>query len=347
MAIGSGLFSKMRAHLSHLVKPGGGFQGELFDLRKDISTTMAGLVAIAVEEFTNVIGAVAPGAAALLDAAASVAAPVTVLAAALKAAGLSELAVCARAVSFTTGGLTPADAPATATITGFDQKGVAQTEVVTLAQTGTIAHGVKLWSSITSIAYPAADGTGATVSIGIDAATIQAATATVAAVTTTPGSALNQLPLAGAPRQLVFTTSGTTPADAPANVVIHGLDVNGNAIKETLTLAQTATTATSVNCYSSITSLVYPAADGTGAKLAIGIAAPIGLTKKIMSRAGLVSLIREISSGSVVTNGVVTAPSSAGPNGSYTPNTPADGVTDYAIYYEYDATLDVDSQQVY
>lgn len=157
MGAGSGLFSKQGAAIPHLST------GEVKDLRDDVSATLSPLAAITVEEFTN---PVAGGAAVLLAATATVASPVTVLAAALLAPGLAILAGQPRNITFTTAS-TAADAPATALITGTDRNGKAQTETVNLAQTATIATGVKLFKTIVSIVYPAADGTGATVSIGI------------------------------------------------------------------------------------------------------------------------------------------------------------------------------------
>jgi len=155
---GSGLFTKESAAIPHLS------DGEVKDLRGDVARTFLPMAAISVEEFTN---PAAGGAAVLLAATASVAAPVTVLAAGLLAPGLAILAAQPRNITFTTAGGTAADAPATALITGTDRDGKAQTETVTLAQTATIATGVKLFKTIVSIVYPAADGTGATVSIGI------------------------------------------------------------------------------------------------------------------------------------------------------------------------------------
>jgi hypothetical protein len=343
MTIGSGLFGKMRAHISHLVKPGGGFQGEFFDLRQDITKTVVPLAAIAVEEYVDVVGLAAPGAAALLDAAASVTTTSSVLAAAMKAAGLAQLALWPRPLSFTTAGTTPADAPATATITGTDKNGAAQTETVNLAQTGTIANGTKYFKTVTKVDYAAGDGTGATVSIGIGAAVLSPATATVASIVTVLGSALIQGDMATHPRALVFTTGGTTPSDAPANVVITGKDIQGKTISETLTLAQTGTTATSANSYASITSLVYPAADGTGATIAITPSAAIGLSRPIKTRAGVTGLIRELGGSAILSNGTIVAPGTAKPYGSYAPAATFDGSTDFAIYYEYDATQDGDA----
>lgn len=72
-------------------------------------------------------------------------------------------------------------------------------------------------------------------------------------------------------RPLRFTTAGGTPAHAPANVVIVGTDEDGETIGETLALAQTATYADTTLSYATVTSLDYPAADGTSATVAVGI----------------------------------------------------------------------------
>lgn len=101
---------------------------------------------------------------------------------------------------------------------------------------------------------------------------LMAATASVAApVVQTTADLLNagEALLAVYPRRLTFTTAGVTPADAPASVDIVGT-VGGVPVTETLNLAQTATMVTSVNAYQEITSLTYPAADGTAATIAIG-----------------------------------------------------------------------------
>lgn len=168
---------------------------------------------------------------------------------------------------------------------------------------------------------------------------LRAATASVTTErTTTSFSAGGVAALAAYPRQIVFTTAGGTAADAPATATITGTDVNGDAITETVTLAQTATTATSAKFFATITSIVEAAGDGTGATIAIGIGAALGLRRKAKVRAGALMVVREISAGSYVTNGTFALPSAAAPNGSYTPNTAANGTNDYAIAYEVDLT---------
>jgi hypothetical protein len=340
MSLGSGLFSAARAAFAHIIKPGPGVAGEIYDLRKDLNNAFAPMAAIAVEEFTTPPGSAALATNSLLAATATVAAPVTVLKAALVAAGLAQLALWPRQLTFTTAGGTAADAPATVAITGLDAFGAAQTETLALAQTAATVTSVKFWSDITSLVYPAADGTGATVAVGAAAAVLKGATATVAAPVTVLGTTLIQTDLANNPRQLVFTTAGGTAADAPANVVITGLDPQGKVITETLVLAQTATTATSVNAYSSVTSLAYPAADGTGATIAVSFGAVIGLKRPVKSRTGAVVPIQhELMDGTAPTAGALSAPATVGPYGGYTPNTAVNGVHKYAIYYEYDASL--------
>lgn len=141
------------------------------------------------------------------------------------------------------------------------------------------------------------------------------------------------------PRNITVTTAGATPADAPATATITGLDANGAALVETLTVAQTATIAVGVKAFAKVTSIALPAADGVGATLAFGFGALLGLGKKVKSRAGLAFLMKEIAVGAVVTNGVIADATVSPPNGTYAPNLAPDGVRDYAIYYEFDPTI--------
>lgn len=338
MTAGSGIFSKMKDKIDHLVNPGGGLAGEIFDLRKDIATELGSVAGFVVEEFTNLVGAAAPGAAVLRVATATPLTPTTVLPAALLDAGKAMLLAHPRPLTFTTAGGTPADAPANVVITGTDQNGAVISETLALAQTATIVTSVKAYKTITSLVFPAADGAGAaTIAIGIGAAWVYPTFATTQAARTIMGPELVQTSLAQAPRALIFTTAGGTPAHAPANVVITGKDINGNDLKETLALAQTATTATSTKMYAKIISLAFPAGDGVSATIAITFGVPVGLKRKLRARAGLTQPLKEIANGAVVTNGTFTLPTTTDlPNGSYSPNAAPNDANDYAIYYDAD-----------
>ncbi len=338
MALGSGLFSKAVAKFAHLIKPGGGLSGEIADLRSDISDMMSPMAAIAVYD-VQPAGQSAGATNSLHAATATTVAVQTLLTAALVASGVTALAAFPRPITFTTAGSTPADAPANVVITGTDKDGNAQNETLALAQTAATVTSAKTYKTITSLVYAAGDGTGATIAVGFGAATIFPATATVTSAVTLTASQLNQGDLAKHPRQIVFTTAGSTPADAPANAVITGTDFRGNVITETVPLAQTATTAKSNNYFATISSIAYPAGDGTGATVAITFNnATIGLPRLVRTRTGAAApIIKEYMDGSVPTAGALALPGTTDlPYGSYTPNSAPDSIHIYTIYYEYD-----------
>lgn len=168
---------------------------------------------------------------------------------------------------------------------------------------------------------------------------------TAAATQVAAGRVATLLALAAAispPRNITVTTGGTT-AQAAASAVITGKDINGNALTETLTPSTSAATVAGVKTFASVSSIVEGAAGGTAATLSYGIGAVIGFGKPIKARAGISSLIKEHANGAVVTNGTIVGAATAVPNGSYSPNTAADGTKSYAAWYEYDATLNKDA----
>lgn len=177
---------------------------------------------------------------------------------------------------------------------------------------------------------------------------LKAATATTVAIQTwltadLIGAGLTEL--AARPRSVTFTTAGATAADAPANAVVTGTDINGDALTETVTLSQVAGTAESVKAFKTITSVVFAAGDGAGATIAMGYGNKFGLSRKAKTRAGAVMRGTEISAGSVVTNGTLVVAETSAPNGTYTPNTAPNGSNDYAIAYETEGDADLTSNE--
>ncbi len=166
---------------------------------------------------------------------------------------------------------------------------------------------------------------------------LEAATASQVAprtVTTFVGAGVTAL--AAYPRQITFTTAGATASDAPATALITGKDIDGNAMTETVNVPQTATTATGTKCFSSISSVAYSAGDGTGATVAIGFAAGLGLPFKVKARAGGVALVKEIMDGAIPTAGALSSAATNPPYGLYTPNSAPNAARDYALYLERD-----------
>ena len=173
---------------------------------------------------------------------------------------------------------------------------------------------------------------------------LKAATATVASIVTLTAADLltagkTKLALHGA-RAITFTTAGATEADAPANVAITGTDVKGDTITETLALAQTAAAVTSVRAYATITTLVYPAADGTSATIAIGISDKFGFPSKPKVYGATPNIIAELEDGAIPTAGAFVIPATSGPYGAYTPNSSPNGALDFLVTFQ----LDVESK---
>lgn len=78
----------------------------------------------------------------------------------------------------------------------------------------------------------------------------------------------------------VTATAGGTATDIKAvQVTVTGTDINGNVISETLPVftVDTAGTVTGSKAFATVTSYSVPAMDGTGATVAIGTGAKLGL----------------------------------------------------------------------
>ncbi len=78
----------------------------------------------------------------------------------------------------------------------------------------------------------------------------------------------------------VTATSGGTAGDIKAiQVTVNGTDANGDALTEVLPLftVNTATTVVGSKAFATVTSIVIPAHDGTGATTSLGLGAKLGL----------------------------------------------------------------------
>lgn len=173
------------------------------------------------------LGAVAAG---LHGATATVAAPVTLLASSLLAAGKTAIAANARRIRFTTAGLTPSDAPANVVITGTDYTGATQIETLNLSQTAGSVSSVNAYATIVSFAYPSADGTGATIAIGYEDAYASAAelaaevTALAVAVPVAVVGSISQTALGS------FLTIATTAVSSSATLTFNASPGTGAAL---------------------------------------------------------------------------------------------------------------------
>jgi hypothetical protein len=169
------------------------------------------------------------------------------------------------------------------------------------------------------------------------AAGLEAATAvTVAPRTVTVFVAGGVAALLAFPRNLTFSTAGSTPADAPATATITGTDINGAALTEIVNVSQTVAKVEGVKCFRTVISVAYSAGQGTDATVSIGFGAVFGLAKKAKTRAGAVNVLAEFAIGAKVTTGTFVGPATSAPNGSYAPAAAPEGTNDYVVMFEKD-----------
>lgn len=81
------------------------------------------------------------------------------------------------------------------------------------------------------------------------------------------------------PRNITATSGGTAGDIKAIQVVVNGTNADGKAISETLPVftENSATTVVGSKAFATVTSVVIPAHDGTGATTAIGLGAKLGL----------------------------------------------------------------------
>jgi hypothetical protein len=141
--------------------------------------------------------------------------------------------------------------------------------------------------------------------------------------------------LATRPRNLRVTVgAGGTPGQSYTSMVATGVDIDGNALTETVTITAAAGNYDSVKAFAGLTSLAFSGGTGAGASLSVGYANLFGLPTSIKSRGGRLAVIQEVANGAVVTNGTFASPATSPPHGTYSPNTAPDTTKPYAVTYE-------------
>lgn len=130
------------------------------------------------------------------------------------------------------------------------------------------------------------------IALAADADGLLLATASVAAPVTVLASGM----IAGGitllntyPRRVTITTAGVTPSDAPATALVSGT-LFGVAQSETVNVPQTADIVSTVGAYDGTgLSVVYPAAQGTAATMAIGFGQAVHNSADVTNTIGATS----------------------------------------------------------
>jgi hypothetical protein len=161
---GSGLWGTQAPTKPHLIVGPGGVSQEVFDVRKDLSATLAPLVAITVEEYDGPPPAVP---AAIMPVTASQTAAVDYQYAGLTGSIGDGVISPPRNIEVVVAGSTATQAPASFTINGLDAWGRALSETISGTSGGAATYtGTHCFAKVTSVTAPAGTGTGATFSIG-------------------------------------------------------------------------------------------------------------------------------------------------------------------------------------
>lgn len=169
------------------------------------------------------------------------------------------------------------------------------------------------------------------------AASVLGATATVVAGRTIVSSITNP----DVPRNLTITTGATVADIAAGNVTIYGTNVEGKAISETFTMSDNLNGSVTGNkAFKTVTSVVFPAADGTDATISVGVGSKLGLNHKLVPNKTSIVVVQDTAiDGSNPT--VQAAPSASTvdaedvENNTVTPATAPDSSTFLTIIYWY------------
>lgn len=143
------------------------------------------------------------------------------------------------------------------------------------------------------------------------------------------------------PRNVTLTFGGTTNDIGLATYVVTGTNVEGKVITENFAVADNQTgTLTGNKAFKTVTSLRQPSADGTGATIAVGYGAKLGLNHKLVPNATSMVVIQDNAvDGTAPT--LQAAPSASTVDGSnvelntVTPATTPDGSTFLTVLYWY------------
>lgn len=245
-----------------------------------------------------------------------------------------------RKVTLTVGGTGADWTGGNVTIVGKDPLGAAQTEIFSATAGTGVKSSTKLFSSVTSIGWVAQGDVGATITVGVitDLDAIGSyTTATTAQVLKPTGTlAVNGKVVFDPPRPVSMKTSSSADFDL-SNLVIKGMDVEGRAVTDTLSIPNNGgTTVAGVVCFSEIHEIDFPVQSGTGGTLELTYKDVFGLPGKILDMGGTLyttSVIKEIVTSTVVTSGAVAKAATNLPYGSYTPSAAPLGVNDFVLVF--------------
>lgn len=188
-------------------------------------------------------------------------------------------------ITATSGGVSADIKAIQVTVIGTDSADAPLTEALPVftVNTPTTVTSVGSFKTVTSIAIPVHDGTGATTSVGVSGGGV----ADILAAWTDQGVASTiktaTITNPAVPRNITATTGGTAADINDISAIVGGTARDGTAITETLPIftENSATTVVGSKAFATVTYIDLPVHDGTGATTAFGHGAKLGLPYKL------------------------------------------------------------------
>lgn len=134
------------------------------------------------------------------------------------------------------------------------------------------------------------------------------------------------------PRNITLTPTGTTANVGAGTAVVTGTNIYGKVITENFTIASTQSTATvGAKAFKTVSSVVFPAATGTGVTLSIGSGSKLGVLR-CMTNAGDYDF-SEFGGVYETTRGTIGNNASLIESNTFTPNGSMDGAHNVDLFY--------------
>lgn len=168
-------------------------------------------------------------------------------------------------------------------------------------------------------------------------ASVLAATATVVAGQTITNGITNP----DVPRNLTITTGGTAADIAAGSVVITGTNIEGKVIAESFAMSDNLSGSVTGNlAFKTVSSVVFPAADGTGATISVGVGSKLGLNHRLVPNKATILVIQDdaIDGSAPVLQATPSASTTHGQTlelNTVTPATAPNGTTFLTVVYWY------------
>lgn len=167
------------------------------------------------------------------------------------------------------------------------------------------------------------------------AATSNTAVLAATATATTAQTVTTGITNPDVPRNLVVKPGGTAADLGSGTVVVHGTNWEGAAISEEFGLTDGATTAITGNkAFKTVTSVVIPICDGTGATISVGVGNKLGIKHRVYTSNTTVKVVKDVAGTRTLdTTPTLVADEYYLEENVVTPATVPDGSTSYSIYY--------------